>query len=83
MEEILFTGKSATHAQMMKKVLENNGFSAKIVRPDISITQGNCAFAVRISETYFAEAAETLRSNRVMPVRAFVLYGNKYREIGL
>ncbi len=83
MEELLFTGKSATHAQMMKRILDKNGIGAQIVRPDINITHGNCSYAVRIPQMYFGEAIETLRKNAALPVRAVLVYGNGYREISI
>ncbi|MBQ7119943.1 MAG: DUF3343 domain-containing protein [Oscillospiraceae bacterium] len=83
MEELLFTGKSATHAQMMKRVLDKSGIAARIVRPDINITHGNCSYAVKISQMYFGEAVEVLKRSGIMPVRAVLVYGNGYREISI
>ena len=81
MEEILFTGKSATHAQIMKKILNNRGIDAEIVRPDVKITSGNCSYAVRISQGFFAEAIEILKENRTTPVRAVLIRDTYYREL--
>ena len=83
MEELLFTGKSATHAQIMKRILDKYGVTAQIVRPDISITHGNCSYAVRIPQMYFGEAIEALKISGAIPVRAILVTGNSYREISI
>lgn len=82
MNGILLTSKSVTYAQQMKKLLERNGFIAEIVRPDIALTKGSCAYAVNISQKFLPEAIEILRNNRVPPVRVILIEGKKlYREL--
>ncbi len=81
MEEILFTGRSVTHAQIMKKLLGVNGIRTEIVRPDIKITNGNCSYAVKIPRSYFAESIEILKNNGSAPVRAVLITENQFREL--
>lgn len=81
MKGILLTSRSVTYAQHMRNVLERNGISAKIVRPDIELTRGNCAYAVNISQTFLPEAIEVLRTNRVPPVRVILIDNKGYKEI--
>lgn len=84
MNEIYLTVHSLTNAQKMKKILTRSGINAKIVRPELSLSEKGCAYAVLISEKVFAETIEILEMYRIMPVRAFVKneYGEA-REINL
>ena len=53
--------RSVTYAQRAVRVLSKNGISGHVVRPDIKMINGGCGFAVKVSETYLAEAIETLK----------------------
>ena len=73
MNGIIFTVRSVTNAQRMRRVLEHSGIGAEIIRPDIGLSQSGCAYAVRISEIYFAEAVDILKSSGMYPNKAFSL----------
>ena len=81
MSELLLTARSSTYAQQMKKIIERSGISAEIVRPDISITKGDCAYAVKMSPVFSAEVMEVLNKYRVTPVRVVLFDGKGYREL--
>ncbi len=55
--------RSVTYAQRAVRVLSKNGISGHVVRPDIKMLDSGCGFAVKVSETYLAEAIEILRKN--------------------
>ena len=81
MKEILLTARSVTYAQRMKAFLDRGGIACVIVRPDIEITKGSCAYAVNISQTFLPEAIEILKRNKILPVRVILIEGMQYREI--
>ena len=68
----------------MQKILRKSRIPAEIVRPDIRITDGNCAYAVLISEFYLPEAIEILRRGNLTPGKVILeeKYG-EYREISV
>ena len=72
MKGILLTSKSLTFAQKMKSILNSGGIIADIVRPDVEITQNNCAYAVIIQQSFLPEAVEMLLN------KAFILLKDKY-----
>ncbi len=69
---VYLTSRSITYAQRMEKVLIKNGISAHIERPELEITERGCAYAVVVSEGFFAEAIDVLRYNGILPVKAVV-----------
>ena len=84
MNGILLTCRSVTYAQKMKRMLENNGIAASIVRPDINLTKGSCAYAVNISQVFLPEAVSVLRSNMTPPIKIILIERNNlYRELHL
>ena len=64
--------RSVTYAQRVKKVLERVGIHAKVVRPNLQLTGGECGYAVRISDVFLAEALETLNQNRIPPQKVLI-----------
>ena len=83
MKSVLLTVRSVTYAQQMKNLIEKNGIAANIVRPDIRITKGNCAYAVNVSQVFLAEVIEILKRYRLLPVRVVLTDGIKHREIAI
>ena len=81
MKGILLTSKSLTFAQKMKSILNSGGIIADIVRPDVEITQNNCAYAVIIQQSFLPEAVEMLLNKGIVPVRVFLVSEDKYEEI--
>ncbi len=79
MNEIYLTVHSLTNAQKMKKIITNSRINAKIVRPELSLSEKGCAYAILISEKVFAETIEILERHRSMPIRAFLK--NEYGEV--
>ncbi len=81
---VFLTSRSLTYAQRMEKVLKKNGVSARIERPELQITERGCAYAVVVSEGFFAEAIDVLKYNGLFPVKAVVRDEyNGYREIDI
>lgn len=82
MNSVYLTSRSITYAQRMQKVLVKNGISAHIERPELQIAERGCAYAVVVSEGFFAEAMEVLGYNGLLPVKA-VMHDehNGYRVI--
>ena len=81
MRGILLTSRSLTFAQKMKAVLNSDGIISNIVRPDIEITQNNCAYAVMIQESFLPEAIDILSRKGIIPIRAFLVSEEGYEEI--
>lgn len=82
MTGIIFTSKSLTFAQRMERALLKNGISAKIVRPDIELTNRSCAYGVNVSASFLPEAMEVLNFNRIHPVRVLLSEdGKNFREL--
>lgn len=78
----LFICRSATYAQKMKNLLLQAGIEARVVRPNLKLTDGECGYAVRISDVFLAEALELLRQKRMEPMRVLVSDANhRYREM--
>ncbi|MBR5543480.1 MAG: DUF3343 domain-containing protein [Oscillospiraceae bacterium] len=75
MNEIYLTSHSITYAQKMQKVLQLNGINARIIRPDLRLSESGCAYAVSVSEKMSAETIEVLKNYRLMPVK-FILREN-------
>ena len=65
----------------MKRVIEEMGINVSIIRPDIEITKGNCAYAVSVSQAFFPEVIEILKKYRLLPVRAVLTDGRAYKEL--
>jgi len=65
----------------MKRILELNRISSSIVKPDIELTRGSCAYAVKISQGFLPEAIEILRENHMPPIRVILAENNGYKEI--
>ncbi len=72
MSSVFLTSKSLTYAQRMERILRKSGISAHIERPGIEISERGCAYAVVVSEGYFAEVIDMLRHNNLLPVKAVV-----------
>lgn len=70
MDNVFLTSKSLTYAQRMERVLRKSGIPAAIERADLAISERGCAYAVVVSEGYFAEVTAVLRYNGLMPVKA-------------
>lgn len=82
MNGCLFICRSATYAQKMKNALLQAGIEAKIVRPNLRLTDGECGYAVKISDVFLAEALEILKRKRIEPMRILVSDANQqYREM--
>ena len=82
LNSVFLTSRSVTLAQRMEKALRKNRIPARIERPDISITDGSCAYAVVISELYLPEAVELLRNNSLLPRKIIIEEGlGNFREI--
>ncbi|MEG2377073.1 MAG: DUF3343 domain-containing protein [Clostridia bacterium] len=63
MSGCLIVLRSVTYAQRAKRVLERSGVSAVIVRPDASMIGGSCGYAVKVAESFLADALAILRQN--------------------
>ena len=61
MEELILTGKSLTHAQMMQQCLARSGISARTVRTPEKLRETGCGYAARIQKKDQAAALEALR----------------------
>ena len=84
MNSVYLTSRSITYAQRMEKTLTKNGISAHIERPELEIAERGCAYAVVVSEGFFAEAIDVLRCNGIPPVKAVVRDRyNGYRVINI
>lgn len=82
MNSVFLTSRSLTYAQRMDKVLKKNGIAARIERPELQIAERGCAYAVVVSENFFAEAIDVLRYNGLLPVKAVIRdKNNGYRVI--
>lgn len=81
---VFLTSRSLTYAQRMDKILKKSGVPSRIDRPDLQIMDKGCAYAVVVSEGFFAEAIEVLKNNGMPPVKA-VVYGenDRYRVIDI
>lgn len=78
----LFVCRSATNAQKIKKLLERAGIQARIVRPNLQLTGGECGYAVRISDVFLAEALDLLKKSRLTPNKIYVSdTTGRYREM--
>lgn len=75
MNSVFLTSRSLTYAQRMERTLRKSGISAYIERPGIEISERGCAYAVVVSEGYFAEAIDVLGYNNLLPVKAVVKDG--------
>ena len=74
--------KTLVYTPRTKKVLEQIGVKARIVRPNLQLTGGECGYAVHISEVFLAEALEALERNRIPPQKVLVSDdNNRYREM--
>lgn len=84
MNSVFLTSRSVTLAQRMERALRKHRISASIERPDISLTDESCAYAVVISEMYLPEAIEILRNNNLFPRKVVVEEGmGNFREISI
>lgn len=82
MSGCLLICRSVTYAQRMKKILERAGIEARIVRPNLQLTDGECGHAVRISNVFVAEALEVLKRHRLTPQKILVADADRrYREM--
>lgn len=74
--------RSVTYAQRAKKVLERAGITAIVVRPNIEMLDSGCGFAVKISETYLAEALSILKKYNFNITKVlYVEPDGRYREM--
>lgn len=74
--------RSVTYAQRAQHILQRKGYTATVVRPSVEIIGDSCGFAVKISETYLAEAIHILRSYGIEPTRAVVVQPDgRYKEL--
>lgn len=55
--------RSVTYAQRASRVLAKHGINGHVVRPNVEMLSNGCGFAVKVSETYLAEAIDILRKN--------------------
>ena len=82
MHDCLLICQSITFAQKIKKILIRAEIEARIVRPNLQLTDGECGYAVRISNVFLAEAIDELKQKRVLPQKILVFDGNgRYREM--
>lgn len=82
MSGCLLLCRSVTYAQRTKKVLERIGIQCRIVRPNLHLSDGECSYAVRISEVFLAEALDVLKENRIPPQKILISDVNgKFREM--
>ena len=71
MSYYLLLSRSITHAQLMSRVLERAGITARFFRPPMGLTDRGCSYAVRIGEGSLPAAMERLRSEGLVPMRVF------------
>ncbi len=81
MNGCLFICRSSTFAQRMKNALLRGGVEARIVRPNLKLTNGACGYAVRVSEVFMAEALAILKEKRLEPERVLLADSDgRFRE---
>lgn len=84
MNSVFLTSRSLTYAQRMEKVLKKNRIPARIERPELQIADRGCAYAVVVSEGFFAEAIDVLENNGLFPTRAVMRdERNEFRVIDI
>ena len=61
MKKIVIGLRSATTASKAKRLLGMEGIKARMVKPDIDISEQGCAYAIEIGEGDFFAAAAIMR----------------------
>ena len=83
MNGCLIVLRSVTYAQRAKRALEKFGISAYVIKPEASLVGNGCGFAVKVSETYLAEAIDILEKQQFDIGKVYVPSPNGYRELKL
>lgn len=72
----LLLSRSITHAQRMSAALERAGITARFFRPPMGLTDRGCSYAVKIAPGRIEQALARLRTQGLMPMRAFYVGGD-------
>ncbi|MBR5479629.1 MAG: DUF3343 domain-containing protein [Clostridia bacterium] len=73
--------RSVTYAQRAKRVLERNGISAYVIKPEAHLVGNGCGFAVKVSDVYLAESLDILSGENFGIMKVYVPSENGYREL--
>ena len=73
--------RSVTYAQRAKRALEKAGISAYVIKPEARLVGNGCGFAVKVSETYLAEALDILEKKQFDIGKVYVSSPKGYREL--
>lgn len=73
--------RSVTYAQRAKRILERNGISAYVIKPEAHLVGNGCGFAVKVTEVYLAEALDILKGGNFEVSRVYVPSKDGWREL--